>query len=128
MYKNRLYSEFFCPGTFLRYSLTGILNTSIHWTLFFLSFTLFGCSQAGSNAVAFIFAVTVSFFINARWTFSQPVSLKRYVMWISAMALMALGTGWGGDLLVLDPFVTLIVFSAISLILGFLVAKRFVFR
>lgn len=116
------------PTTFIRYGLTGMLNTLVHWLVFFIGYSLFHLNQASANAVAFTCAVTVSFFINARWTFSSPVSLKRYLLWASFMALFALFTGWCGDILALNPFLTLIIFSALSLVIGFFFANRFVFR
>ena len=115
-------------STFIRYSLTGVLNTLVHWLVFFTGFNLFHFNQACANAAAFACAVTVSFFINARWTFSSPVSLKRYLLWVSFMALFAFTTGWCGDVLALNPFLTLITFSAFSLAIGFFFANRFVFR
>ena len=113
---------------FSKYVLTGIVNTLIHWSVFFLVYAALGASQAFSNLLAFLFAVTFSFFANARFTFKSPASLKRYVLFVSFMGVLSLFTGWGADRLGIPPLMTLVFFSGISLILGFIYSRYIVFR
>nr|WP_092389551.1 GtrA family protein [Halopseudomonas salegens] len=52
-------------NTFLRYSSVGVLNTVLHWSIFLLLVSLFGISQAISNTIAFMAAVSFSYLATA---------------------------------------------------------------
>lgn len=112
---------------FRKYLSIGLLNTLIHWTIFIV-LTQQGEPQALANLIAFIVAVTFSFFVNSRYTFSSSYSVARYVSFTSFMGLLAFTFGWLGDYLFLPELVTLISFSASSLIIGFAYSKYIVFR
>jgi putative flippase GtrA len=57
-----------------RYCLVGMVNTGVHAAIFLLCHWLWGMSQASSNLVGFITAVSLSFCLNARFTLdSNPV-------------------------------------------------------
>lgn len=114
-------------GMLVRYSLTGGLNTLVHWCVFALVL-LMDTPQAIANLVAFLVAVTVSFFVNARWTFKAQPSLRRYLTMVVAMGALSYFIGGIADILGLHPLVTLVTFSLISLVAGFLVARFVVFR
>jgi len=103
----------------------GIVNTAIHWSVFFALLAFFG--QGISNLAAFLVAVTFSYFANARMTFRSRASFLRYILYASGLACLAFLTGWGAGKAHLPGIVTLVVFSAISLTLGFLFARHIVF-
>lgn len=105
----------------------GVLNTAIHW-LSFAGFVWFGLGQAMANLLAFCIAVTFSFFANARWTFESSASLSRYLMYVGFMGALALGIGWAADRAHLHPLVTLIGFSAVSLVCGYTYSRLVVFK
>lgn len=112
---------------FSRYMSVGVLNTAIHWAVF--AFLLSeGNSQALSNFAAFCIAVTFSFFVNAKWTFNSEATAIRYVLYVFFMGAVAALTGMSADRLGMPPLITLVAFSAISLVSGFLYSKLFVFR
>jgi len=111
----------------MRYAVTGGLNTLIHWSVFGLML-LVGSSQAMANLVAFVVAVTFSFFINARWTFRVKPSLSRYLTMVVSMGALSYVVGRLADHIGLHPVLTLISFSVFSLAAGFLVARFVVFR
>ena len=73
---------------FLRYAVTGGLNTAVHWMIFALLVWL-GNPQSISNLCAFPVAVTLSFFLNAQWTFKTRTSIKRYVVMVLTMGRSA---------------------------------------
>lgn len=85
-------------------------------------------SQSFSNLYAFAVAVTFSFFCNARFTFRDRPTLKRYLLFTSFMGAISWLTGDVGDRLALPPLATVVVFSLISLIMGFFYSKYIVFR
>lgn len=113
---------------FFKYVSVGVLNTIIHYCVFFILYIFFSQSQAVSNLIAFCVAVTFSFFVNAKWTFDSHVNFYRYIAFICFMGLLSFLVGYLSDLYHLNIAITLIGFSIISLILGFLYSKYLVFR
>jgi putative flippase GtrA len=113
---------------FTRYISVGVINTLIHWVTFAIGIYLFGINQMLSNLIAFSISVTFSFFANARWTFKSQASLARYIMFVFFMSLVALLTGYIADRISLLPILTLIIFSSLSLVIGFYYSKLVVFR
>lgn len=113
---------------FSRYVSVGALNTAIHWLFFAAMFSLFGLNQAVSNLVAFCAAVTFSFFVNAKWTFKAKATTRRYVSFVVFMGAIATLTGYLADRLHAPAVITLIAFSAFSLVAGFIYSKFIVFR
>ena len=111
----------------IKYSLIGVVNTLLHWGVFYL-LTLLALSSAMANLLAFLCAVTFSFFADAKWTFERMVSLKRYLLFIMLMGSLALSVGWIIDYLKQPALFAVILFSLISWILGFLGAKNWVFK
>ncbi|AXF75120.1 GtrA family protein [Erwinia tracheiphila] len=112
---------------FARYSFVGVFNTLIHWLVFSLLYSQ-EVSQSLANLGAFCIAVTFSFFANARWTYNTEATIIRYVLYVLFMGSMALGVGWFADYAHISPLITLIAFSAASLISGFFYSNFIVFR
>jgi putative flippase GtrA len=99
----------------------------LHW-LCFAGLWQLTRSQALSNLLAFTLAATVSFRLNAKFTFRMRGSVRRYILFLAGMALISGLAGLAGDIFALRPLVTLIVSSGTSLGLGFLYAYACVFR
>ncbi|GBU09599.1 translocase [Gammaproteobacteria bacterium] len=112
---------------FYKYASIGVLNTLIH-AIFFFIFIYLSSTQALANFLAFCISVTFSFFMNARFTFKKTASLKRYIFYAAAMGIISYLFGKLADYLDFFPIFTLIGFSMLSLILGFLYSKLFVFN
>ncbi|WP_343463826.1 GtrA family protein [Pantoea sp.] len=112
---------------FARYASVGVINTLIHWMVFTVLYTA-GQTQAISNFAAFCLAVTFSFFANAKWTFSAEATAMRYLLYLIFMGAMASGVGLYADRNNANPVITLIVFSAISLVCGFIYSRFVVFK
>lgn len=112
---------------FARYATVGVLNTLIHWVTFAICFEN-GQPQSLSNFIAFCVAVTFSFFANARWTFSSEATTMRYIMYVFFMGIVAIMIGSYADRLKASPVATLVVFSATSLLTGFIYSKYIIFR
>lgn len=113
---------------FARYCLVGLLNTGFHAAVFLLFHSLLGMSQASSNLAGFLASVSLSFCLNARFTFDSSRSWRRYWAYCGFMGLVSLSVGALGDALAWPPIATLIVFSAMSLVLGYAFARYVVFR
>ncbi len=110
-----------------RYASVGILNTLIHWVVFSALFVS-GITQSFANFAAFCIAVTFSFFVNARWTFNAKATTRRYLLYIAFMGSIAFLTGRLADVFTIAPAVTVVAFSSLSLLCGFIYSCLFVFR
>ncbi|MBN7120351.1 translocase [Erwinia billingiae] len=112
---------------FARYTSVGVVNTAVHWAVFF-SLHAAGVNQAFSNMSAFGVAVTFSFFANVKFTFNSKTTTRRYLIYLGFMGALAASVGLMSDRLGLPSIVTLITFSAVSLVVGFFYSKYIVFR
>lgn len=113
---------------FAKYVSVGVINTLIHWAIFATCFYALHTNQVIANLSGFIVAVSFSFFVNAKFTFDASTSSKRYVLYVGFMGALSAVVGWAADKSETPPVVTLIAFSAISLIFGFIYSKFVVFR
>lgn len=113
---------------FSSYTLIGGVNTLIHWQLFYVFSTALDFSQAVSNFLAFCVAVSFSFYVNATCTFAMSASLARYLAFVACMGALSLGVGWLADRWGVPGIVTVMVFSVVSLVCGFLLSRWVVFR
>lgn len=113
---------------FARYTSIGVINTLIHWAVFAFCIYAFHTSQALANFAGFVVAVSFSFFANARFTFKARTTTIRYMLYVGFMGALSAVVGWEADRVSLAPIVTLVVFSAISLVCGFVYSKYIVFR
>lgn len=113
---------------FAKYTSIGVLNTLMHWTVFGICIYAFHTSQAVANFSGFILAVSFSFFANARFTFKASTTVRRYVLYIGFMGALSIAVGRVADVFSLSLLVTLVVFSVMSLICGFVYSKDIVFR
>lgn len=114
--------------SFSRYASVGIINTAIHWASFYLIIHTARTDQALANFGAFCISVTFSFFVNAKWTFSSETTALRYMLYVMFMGSMAAFVGWLADKCELSSLFTLIVFSGVSLVFGFIYSKYIIFR
>ena len=110
------------------YTVIGVANTLIHWQIFFLLSVGFGLTHAASNLAAFCVAASFSFYMNALYTFDAKASVGGYLLFMLAMGALSLGVGHVGDVWRLHGLLTVALFSALSLVFGFLFSKYVVFR
>lgn len=80
------------------------------------------------NFAGFVVAVSFSFFANAGFTFKSSTTTMRYMLYVGFMGSLSAAVGWAADKSGMAPIVTLILFSAISLVCGFSYSKFIVFR
>jgi putative flippase GtrA len=113
---------------FASYVVIGVVNTLIHGVVFLTFHVGMGISQAFSNLGGFVVAVSFSFYANARYTFNAKKSWSRYLRFVGFMGFLSLSVGYAADLYTLPPLITWVLFSAISLVCGFLYSKRVIFR
>ncbi|HHX9846652.1 TPA: GtrA family protein [Salmonella bongori] len=113
---------------FAKYTAIGVLNTLIHWVMFALCIYGLHTNQALANFAGFVIAVSFSFYANAKFTFNTSTTTLRYMLYVGFMGTLSAIVGWVADMWILQPLVTLITFSTISLVCGFIYSKFIVFR
>lgn len=113
---------------FIRYFAVGIINTAVHWAVFYTCFAGFHRSQTIANFIAFCCSTSCNFFLNAKWTFHSPVTVAKYVTFFTFIGSLSLLMGYIADCFHLPSLVTLIGFSGTCLICGFLFSKYVVFN
>ena len=113
---------------FLKYTSVGVLNTLIHWVVFAVCIYGLHTNQALANFAGFVIAVSFSFYANAKFTFNSQTTTMRYMLYVGFMGCLSADVGWSADRCGLPPIVTLVGFSAISLVCGFIYSKFIVFR
>ncbi|MCE5982233.1 GtrA family protein [Pseudomonas sp. LF19] len=113
---------------FSTYAVIGIANTLVHWQLFFVLREVFALTQALSNLLAFCVAASLSFYVNALYTFAVSPSFGRYLLFMLCLGGVSLAVGWMGDHWRLHGMMTVVTFSLISLTCGFLLSRWLVFR
>lgn len=110
----------------LSYAVIGILNTGIH---FFVFWTLSHFEPQGlSNLIAFTVAVSFSFFANSVFTFKKELKFSSFCKMYLLMGALAYGSGVVGDVINIYPLVTFVCYCGVSYIVGFFVSKYFVFK
>ncbi|CAK9884786.1 MAG: Prophage bactoprenol-linked glucose translocase [Candidatus Erwinia impunctatus] len=112
---------------FARYLSVGVVNTLIHWLVFGLLYSL-NCSQFLANFIAFCIAVTFSFFANACWTFNAPATGRCYGLYVLFMGGIAATLGYIADQMHTNAILTLVSFSLVSVLVGFLWSHFIIFR
>lgn len=113
---------------FTKYVSVGVLNTLLHWLIFAMCIYVFHTGQALANFSGFVVAVSFSFFANARFTFNASTTTLRYMLYVGFMGALSAAIGWMADKSGMAPIITLVSFSAISLVCGFFYSKFIVFR
>ncbi|WP_038239924.1 GtrA family protein [Xenorhabdus szentirmaii] len=113
---------------FAKYVTIGIINTLIHWGTFGILFYVINTTQSIANLIGFIISVTFSFLANAKFTFEKKATARKYIFFITFMGSLSFLLGHLSDHINLYPLFTLLFFSIVSLILGFLYSKIFIFK
>lgn len=113
---------------FFKYSIIGLLNTLLHMSVFLVLNYFFSVNQAVSNVVAFLIAVTFSYIVNSKYNFKSKYDIKKYMYFVVIMGVISFGIGFISDQNQINPFITMIIFTLISLILGFFLSKYYIFK
>lgn len=113
---------------FAKYTSIGVVNTLIHWAVFAVCICAFHTGQSLGNFAGFVVAVSFSFFANAKFTFKASTTTMRYMLYFGFIGTLSAIVGWAADKSGMAPIFTLIIFSTISLICGFIFSKFIVFR
>lgn len=106
----------------------GVADGLIHWQIFFVLCSAVGLKQAASNFAAFCVAAAFSFYVNALYTFETRTSVSGYLLFIGLMGVLSFGIGMFADEHQLPGLLTVAVFSALNLLLGYCFFRFVLFR
>lgn len=120
-------------GEFVRFGLVGVLNTAIDLGSFSLLYRLAGLEPLLANGIAFLIAVSNSYWLNRRWTFRQQHEVRGFAAY-SRYVLLNIGGLIIGTLAIvllsrfMIPELAKVIASLLTLIWNFASSKYFIFR
>lgn len=106
----------------------GIADALIHWQIFFVLCSAAGLSQAASNLAAFCVAAAFSIYVNMLYTFDANTSVFGYLLFICGMGGASFAIGWMADTRSWNGLLTVTVFTALNLTLGYCFFRFVLFR
>lgn len=111
---------------FLRYLNVGFINTSVHFFVFYLLIK-FDVEQDFSNLLSFFTATSIGYFLNRKFTFGSNQSNVRYFWYVFFMGGVSYFVGFVNKMLNFQPIYSLLIFSLLSLFVGYNFSK-FIFK
>lgn len=119
---------------FAKFSLVGLLNTAIHYGVFYCLYRFMGFYHLLASGIGFCFAVTNSYFINKYWTFkSRGSDVRREFMKFLIVNLLSLSINLASmailaELLSIHPPIAQLVAIGFTLLVNFLGNKFWTFK
>ncbi len=119
---------------FIKFSLVGVLNTAIHYGIFYVTYTYMGLHHYLASTLGFCVAVTNSYLINKHWTFKTKGSnVNREFAKFIIVNLITLSINLGSMALLveqfsMDPRIAQLASIGLTLSINFLGNKFWTFR
>lgn len=121
------------PGEFLRYLVVGVVNTVVGFGTIFLLMYL-GLNPVYSNIVGYATGISLSFFLNRRFTFRVKTE-KTLFQFIKFLAVLLISYLANITILIvaiyklkMNPYFSQVVSGIVYTASGFLLTKKFVFK
>ena len=116
----------------LRYSLVGVANTATDFAVFSLMYYCVGFGPLWANSLAFAFAVSQSYFVNACWTFRQKraeLNLRAYAYFVTInLGCLVISSATIYFLQgITSPLLAKVLAAGIVMVWGFLLSRKYVF-
>jgi putative flippase GtrA len=115
----------------MRYALIGIGNTGIHLFIAGVLNVHMGLSQMYANLIAYVIASTLSFLMNAKWSFQKKPEIRNYSRFqlVSLFGLiLSAGFGYLGDHFGWHFALTVLLIALTSPALSFLLHRSYTFQ
>jgi putative flippase GtrA len=119
---------------FIKFSLVGVLNTGIHYGVFYSLYEFVGLYYVLASGIGFCLAVTNSYFMNKFWTFKRRGSnVRREFMKFFIVNCLTLSINLGSmailvELFAMHPPVAQLVTIGFTLMINFLGNKFWTFK
>lgn len=126
--------SFFMLAQFIKFSMVGVLNTAIHYGVFYALYRYAGLYHLLASTAGFCFAVVHSYILNKLWTFQRRGAriraefLKFFLVSILSLCVNLAGMAILVELLLVHPPVAQLVTIGITLVVNFLSNKFWTFR
>lgn len=118
---------------FIKFSLVGVLNTAIHYGVFYVLYSFGGFYHLLASGIGFCVAVVHSYILNKLWTFKRRGSpVRQEFSKFFVVNIVSLGVNLAGmailvELLSVDPRIAQLVTIGITLVINFLGNKFWTF-
>ncbi len=118
---------------FIKFSLIGVLNTIIHYTVFYYLYSIIGFHHLMASATGFGLAVVHSFLLNKHWTFRHHQASRYQFSKFIVISLFSLVINLSGmiffvELLVFNPLLAQLIMIAFTLVINFVGNKYWSFK
>jgi len=119
---------------FVKFALVGVLNTAIHYGVFYSLYEFVGLYYVLASGIGFCLAVTNSYFFNKFWTFKRRGSdVRREFVKFFIVNCLTLSINLGSmailvELFAMHPPVAQLVTIGITLVINFLGNKFWTFK
>jgi putative flippase GtrA len=119
---------------FIKFSLVGVLNTAIHYGVFYVLYSVGEFYYLLASGVGFCVAVTHSYILNKFWTFKRRGSrvreefIKFFIVNIFSLAINLSGMAIFVELLAVQPPIAQMITIGLTLVINFLGNKFWTFR
>jgi len=117
----------------VRYSLVGVGSTITDFAIFAVAWGVLCCPPTVANVLAFMFAVTQGFYLNATWTFhssGSEISAKSYFKYVAVnlgcLLISTLTIFFFSEMI--GPMLAKLSSTVLVLAWGFCLSKRIVFN
>lgn len=116
---------------FIKFGLTGVMNTLVDYTAF-LVLSYLGVNVYLSQVISYSCGMLNSYIINRSWTFASKksffsVQMFRFIVVNLSLLLLSLGVLWFGARLGYGKLVSKLGATAVTLVVGFGVNRLWVF-
>jgi len=81
-------------GQFVRYGVVGLINTGVHTAIASALIVLAGAVPGLANGLAFLAAASLSYVLNARWSFGAALDRWQFVKFVT-IATIGFGFAYG---------------------------------
>ena len=118
----------------IKFSMVGVLNTAIHYGVFFYLYSYLEVYHLLASTAGFCFAVTNSYFVNKHWTFGHTNGYQSQQFFkFLTVNLISLMINLVGMLLLveaflLNPLLAQFIMIVITLVVNFIGTKFWSFR
>ena len=120
---------------FIQFSIVGVINTAIHYSVFYILYQYLGVYHLFASAIGFGFAVTNSYYLNKLWTFKRIkanynniVFVKFLIVNLISLSINLASLAFLVELFDMDPRMAQLISISFTLLVNFFGNKIWTFK
>jgi len=119
---------------FIKFGLTGVMNTAIDWGVFTLLVEIFGVPPVISQPISYTAATVNSFFVNKNWTFGKRKNYNKSEIFrfltvnLISLAISTAGVYLMHDIAGINEYAAKLAVAVVTIIINYFGNKLFVFK